>query len=41
MRLFRPDVELTGDYRSILHPVDSDAFDRASFETDRRDDSDE
>jgi predicted RNA-binding Zn-ribbon protein involved in translation (DUF1610 family) len=40
LRLFRPDAELTGDYRSILHPVDPEALDRPAPATDGRNESD-
>jgi len=40
LRLFRPDAELTGDYRSILHPVDPKALARPAPATDGRNESD-
>jgi predicted RNA-binding Zn-ribbon protein involved in translation (DUF1610 family) len=40
MRLFRVEAEATGDYRSILHPVDPEALERAARNSDRPDDSD-
>jgi hypothetical protein len=41
MRLFPPQAELTGDYRSILHPVDPSAVERVAREDARHDESED
>jgi hypothetical protein len=40
MRLFRPEAEVTGDYRSILHPADTEALERVARNEEQRDDLD-
>ena len=37
MRLFPPDVDLTGDYRSVLYPVDLESLERADAKRPKRD----
>jgi hypothetical protein len=36
MRLFPAEAEITGDYRSVLHPVDPTALERATRDDERR-----
>ena len=36
MRLFPAEAEITGDYRSVLHPVDPTALERAARDDERR-----
>lgn len=40
MRLFPAEAQVTGDYRSILHPVDPAALERAARDDERRADRD-